>query len=254
MGYVRFDAHRLILLVRNPFDAIESYFHMAMTNTHDKSLTDQVMETLQDIWDAFVLNESKVWKLFHEHWIQKIRESGLPFLIIKFEDLVKDSEFQTNNINTFMFEGFSPMGLRRTVNDWVSSSSSSSIDTGYKPRKGGIGKSLRRYSGQQLQHMISIFGDCLAMFGYQIMPGQGAGGSEPVSLESVPIDNCQFRSQIEPTKGYKDERRDGPSTSVSVLVNAGSRGVRTADDQFGRNISNIRRRFTEDDQKPFATV
>lgn len=36
MGYRTFEGKKAILLVRNPFDAINSYFNMALTNTHDK--------------------------------------------------------------------------------------------------------------------------------------------------------------------------------------------------------------------------
>jgi hypothetical protein len=39
MGYIKFTTKRVILLVRNPFDALESYFHMGLTNTHNKSLS-----------------------------------------------------------------------------------------------------------------------------------------------------------------------------------------------------------------------
>ncbi len=42
LGYIKFNASRVVLLVRNPFDAIESYFHMGMTNTHDKALSREV--------------------------------------------------------------------------------------------------------------------------------------------------------------------------------------------------------------------
>lgn len=42
MGYVQCKGDRVLLLVRNPFDAIESYFHMGLTNTHDKALHPQV--------------------------------------------------------------------------------------------------------------------------------------------------------------------------------------------------------------------
>ncbi len=42
MGYVQCPGDRAILLIRNPFDAIESYFHMGLTNTHDKILCDKV--------------------------------------------------------------------------------------------------------------------------------------------------------------------------------------------------------------------
>ncbi len=42
LGYIRVPVTRVILVVRNPFDAIESYFHMGMTNTHDKVLSSMV--------------------------------------------------------------------------------------------------------------------------------------------------------------------------------------------------------------------
>lgn len=42
LGFIRFPVERAVLVVRNPFDAIESYFHMGMTNTHDKCLTSEV--------------------------------------------------------------------------------------------------------------------------------------------------------------------------------------------------------------------
>lgn len=42
LGYVKFYVKKVILLVRNPFDCIESYFHMGMTNTHDKMLSNEV--------------------------------------------------------------------------------------------------------------------------------------------------------------------------------------------------------------------
>lgn len=45
MGYLKFKVRRIILLIRNPFDAMESYFHMGMTNTHDKHLSLQVPNT-----------------------------------------------------------------------------------------------------------------------------------------------------------------------------------------------------------------
>lgn len=38
-GYVKVFADRAIVLVRNPVDAIYSYFNMGMTNSHDKTLT-----------------------------------------------------------------------------------------------------------------------------------------------------------------------------------------------------------------------
>ncbi len=43
LGYIRVPVSRVVLVVRNPFDSIESYFHMGMTNTHDKMLSEEVI-------------------------------------------------------------------------------------------------------------------------------------------------------------------------------------------------------------------
>ena len=44
LGYVRFEVSRVIVVIRNPYDALLSYFHMGMTNTHSNSLTPSVCE------------------------------------------------------------------------------------------------------------------------------------------------------------------------------------------------------------------
>lgn len=43
-GYKPFDCGKVILLVRNPFDAIDSYFNMILTRTHTKSLDETEYE------------------------------------------------------------------------------------------------------------------------------------------------------------------------------------------------------------------
>ena len=44
-GFSSYHAHRAVLLVRNPFDAIDSYFNMCLTNTHHLSLAESVRAT-----------------------------------------------------------------------------------------------------------------------------------------------------------------------------------------------------------------
>jgi len=90
LGYIRFDVGRVVLVVRNPFDAIESYFHMGMTNTHDKALARDVFMSLKDTWSKFVANEANTWVEFHRFWMRKRFEC--PVLIIRYEDLMLDKE------------------------------------------------------------------------------------------------------------------------------------------------------------------
>jgi len=50
LGFIKFRVDRVVLLVRNPFDAITSYFHMAMTNTHHKNLSSAAFESVRYIY------------------------------------------------------------------------------------------------------------------------------------------------------------------------------------------------------------
>ncbi len=53
-GWRRFSSRRVILLLRNPFHAIESYFHMCLTNSHDMSLRKDMFDRFKELWDGMV--------------------------------------------------------------------------------------------------------------------------------------------------------------------------------------------------------
>ena len=42
VGYLPIDTSVVVMIVRNPYDAISSYFQMGMTNSHNKTLTEEV--------------------------------------------------------------------------------------------------------------------------------------------------------------------------------------------------------------------
>ena len=106
-GYRLFDAHRIILLIRNPYDALESYFHMALTNTHTESLTDETFQKFHDTWEGLVKDEIKTWRDFHLYWLSLVRKStsksednnksnsntntAVPLLVVRYEDLVRET-------------------------------------------------------------------------------------------------------------------------------------------------------------------
>lgn len=96
LGYLQIRASKVVLLVRNPYDSILSYFHMAFTNTHDQSLSEEAFYSLRGIWDNFVANEVKVWKAYHRYWIHQsctsMMTSGVPMLVLRYEDLLHHTE------------------------------------------------------------------------------------------------------------------------------------------------------------------
>lgn len=112
-GYKRYLVDRAILLIRNPFDAIQSYFHMGMTNTHNQTLTEEVFQitsilinhsqafnSLSHIWNSFLLNEIQVYSEFYRWWFQRSLQShepsaehpAIPILLVRYEDLLADRD------------------------------------------------------------------------------------------------------------------------------------------------------------------
>lgn len=70
-GGAPFRASRVVLLVRNPFDAIESYFNLMMTGTHTASVSPEVREKTAKIFEEYALREIRVWKGFHSFWMKQ---------------------------------------------------------------------------------------------------------------------------------------------------------------------------------------
>eukprot|EP01035_Chromulina_nebulosa_P033464 gene33464-44816_t len=138
-GYIRVLAQRVIVLVRNPFDSIESYFNMAMTSSHNRTLSSQAFETLRTIWSEFVPNESKVWFDFYSFWLPRSEE--VPVLFVRYEDLLTDAQAQKRRIDQFMSEGRPPRKYlnllkQRKLSAAAASDHSNRDECKIAPRKG----------------------------------------------------------------------------------------------------------------------
>lgn len=85
VGWKPFEARKAILVVRNPWDAIDSYFNMTLTNSHNKSVHESMYERLADRWDGMLRNEIDVWMKFHRYWTAKV---DIPIIVVRYEDLL----------------------------------------------------------------------------------------------------------------------------------------------------------------------
>lgn len=64
----RFKAHKWILLVRNPVDAITSLFHTNNSWPINKSVSSKDLLQQMDIFEKFYNVEIEVWTKFYEFW------------------------------------------------------------------------------------------------------------------------------------------------------------------------------------------
>ncbi|ETV96377.1 hypothetical protein H310_10530 [Aphanomyces invadans] len=165
-GYVPVAVQKAILVVRNPWDAINSYFNMTLTNSHNKSVHDSMYCRFATRWDAMIQNEIQIWMKFHAYWIAKV---DIPIQIVRYEDLLLHRKETMHRVLKFVLNKDPKSSLDGT--EWMdrieSILTADDSSTGpYKPRSGKIASSFRHYSPEQFQHVLDVARVHLRNFGY----------------------------------------------------------------------------------------
>ena len=283
IGWYPYDCHRVILLVRNPWDAIDSYWHLNATNTHTEKVVDGVYEDHYKFWIQFVRNEFIVWNDFLTYWHhhQQQQNSNLEVLWVRYEDLVLRQEQELERILKFCCCGLGDVSSsddtgsrcccrscrsqclwwkRRLVNHIASStlpSASSSISR-------SIGRMIRqkRYPIDLLKNLHSIYDEHT---------------SDVATTSSGTMNNKKIKKDINWIKvlGYDIFEQDFPNnldslpslhpTTMTVDASGGAGAVmkvneprslelRSSDSPYGRNMRDWRRQHTKNDNQPFQVV
>ena len=91
--------HKVVLLIRNPFDAIDSYWNLNLTKTHTETVTESVYQQHSETFAELAKNELKVWHKFHSYWMTR---RTVPVLLVRYEDLVLDMQHEMERIMSFL--------------------------------------------------------------------------------------------------------------------------------------------------------
>lgn len=248
MGCCPFNACRVILLVRNPFDVIDSYWHLNATNTHTQKVTDEVYLEHQSFFQALVRNEWHVWSAFLDfYW----KQQNIEVLLVRYEDLMVDPKEEMKRMLQFC-----------TPNNWwlpqlqavLGGSTSSSNLHGYRSSHNGkdggpttsIGRSLK--TGIFRPSLLQELGDkkelldpggWMERLGYDIWTQRF-----PDNLERLPA---------LPMRELPDPGAAVNTTPMPINDNV-TKELRSRRSPFGRNLRDWRRQHTNDDHSPFPTL
>jgi len=109
-GYKAYNASRVIVLVRNPYDAMDSYWNMCCTNTHTESVVEDVYERYTEKFRGLARSEIRTWMDFLRYWvIDDDRERNrLPTLIVRYEDLILQPKIVMEEVMKFLLYGDTP--------------------------------------------------------------------------------------------------------------------------------------------------
>ena len=145
-----FRCARVVLLVRNPFDCIESFYNLMMTGKHTASVSEEVRQKTAVIWERYVLKELRVWIRFHMFWIKQ----EIPMLLVRYEDIIRDPGRVMERVTAFSLEVKVMSDLfDDRVNRVIREQDDLSKMGSYKPRSGGIGKAFPKFSQDLIEKM-----------------------------------------------------------------------------------------------------
>jgi hypothetical protein len=186
MGTPPFRVNRAVLLVRNPYDALESYFNLMTTNTHTTSLSAEERKKHQKVFAEMAKKEILVWRDFHEYWLQQ----NIPLLVIRYEDLIRYTEKVIAKVLRFVLEVNDMKFFEDRIDRAIREEQIEKLGS-YKPRSGGIGKSLTKgvYSPELLQEINVGILSTMAKFGYDemLVPNPSEWKLEPLDQLGVYI-------------------------------------------------------------------
>lgn len=232
IGCQFYKGKRAILLVRNPFDAIDSMWNLNVTNTHTDKVTEEVYREHWDFYCSFVRNEMKIWLRFHEFWDSQ----GIPILWVRYEDLLSDTAGALHEILKFS-TSYDPSLWGNRVEGSLNSGS-----YGYRSRdkKPSFGKSLQRYPEDLIQELHSMDqGDWLKRFGYHKYD-QGFPNNFPSNMCWKP--------------DWRDENARPAGRDDHLVVNQPNQDLRPRNCPYGRLMRKWRRQHTKADTEPFPIV
>jgi Sulfotransferase domain len=256
VGHHVVHGHAAILLVRNPFDAIDSYWNMNATKSHTETLTEEMYNTYKEKWHGLVRNEIVVWNRFLDYWLGPEDECPIPMLVVRFEDLIHNPRMQLQRMMEFTMQQNQPMskfsGLSVLSEYWLEriqhATASSTIDRlgSYQPRSAGgisIGKSLSHYTDELIAYIHETCASVcsenyLRRFGYDMFQQDFPNNFTNSSSSDRP-----------PALNTTSVRR----TTFTMFINQGT-PVRSVSCPYGRLLQQWRYTVTDMDRVPLLTT
>lgn len=216
----------------------------------------------------------------------------VPTLVVRYEDLLSDPAATMHTISSYLDSGRPPspqcylkkpsaqgvlklpiMSKSNSTSTPTSTSSSNGssngtnsdiINPGYRPKGGGIGKSLRRMDARLIKDVLNTprMKQYLKLFGYDISEPDSKSSVSIVTDSSSSILNKMseesrthtYQINIKPSEVCLiDTPTENKSLSESILINDAF-SIRSPDDPFGRNFTFTRREITDNDTSPLPTV
>ena len=98
-----YQSNRVVLLIRNPYDTVDSYWHMNLTNTHTQKVRPGITHHHKAFYVSLVKDEiCSVWLPFIQYYYTTCKTQNIPLLFVRYEDLIMNQKHELHRILQFV--------------------------------------------------------------------------------------------------------------------------------------------------------
>ena len=185
-GHGALPTARVVWLVRNPLDALHSYFHLLTTQSHTTSLTVRQQQAVATEFHRMARREIVVWQRFHQYWLAQA--ATVPVLLVRYEDLIRHPDKVMQRVVKFVLEVDDMRFFTQRIRQYCGTDDDNDnhrIESigAYRPRAGGIGKSWNAYPDALRRELLQKVAPLLHQLGYAALLNQQG---PPWSLPPIP--------------------------------------------------------------------
>lgn len=163
LGKCSYKFEKILLVVRNPFDALESMFNLFTTNSHTNSISDDMYTEYFDNWYKFVSSQINSYTNFYYYWLNLAFTNDIKIYIVKYEDLSNNQFEETVNIIKFMLnsKGLTDNIINKDILEYLKNRKIL-----YIPRKGSSYHSFKYYTIDMFLNILNESYPLISFFGY----------------------------------------------------------------------------------------
>jgi len=156
-----------LVCIRNPLDVIVSFFNMALGMTHTNTIKgDFLDEKLIKYWKTWITNNCRLYRQWHEWWLNLAENTNVPVYFFRFEDVISNKQHMFTELMSYILGMESTEGtvLEKRIQDVMNMSASK--QQVYKPRSGSVNKNLEKYTKEMLEFVYKELEPIVHIFGY----------------------------------------------------------------------------------------
>jgi hypothetical protein len=163
-----FFCNKVICIIRSPIDVMISFLNLYAMGDHSSKAPFEFNERYPKWWDWYVNHITVRMKNWYMTLMNDARMKRLPYLFLRFEDLVSNPEPELSNIMKFLLNVTDITGTNaeRRVKEVIAKGKDATLVYTIKDNTRQLGTNHKRYTKEQLAFISEQMKEIMYFFGY----------------------------------------------------------------------------------------